>query len=290
MKTGHILKQEWKEKILKELKGKKNLDDLVFTIQKGLVTDALLLEEDRIYNDDLFSFPDQPSFGLSIKEQGTNKDIIESLKCGASSVCVMGKAEWNWKALLKDIHLDYIHLYVVADNNFNMNWNGIVPDNINQSQHITYISDNSIIHMVDSYSDGTLINDLKSVLKDSDGGIILNISDHFILNISLLRAIRSIVQKTRPEVKILVQLSPNGKSEEYDLIQFSTQAMSAISGGADCILYPFNTSMKPQQVARMMHIQNIIAMESQATSVKDPWKGAYLIEHVTQVLINELDQ
>ena len=32
--------------------------------------------------------------------------------------------------------------------------------------------------MVDSYSDGTLINDLKRVLKDSGGGIILNISDH----------------------------------------------------------------------------------------------------------------
>ena len=290
MKTAYILKQDWKEKIEKELRGKKNLDDLVFTIQEGMVTDSLLLEEDRVYNEELFSFPEETSFGLTIREQGTNKEIIESLKCGASSVCIMGKADWNWKKLLKDIHLEFIRLYIVAEYDVNIDWSGIGAGNINHQRHVTIISRNSLVNIIDSFSDGTLINDLKRVLKDSTGGIILNISDHFVLNIALLRAIRTIVQKTKSDVKILVQLSSNGKGEEYDLIQFSAQAMSAIAGGADTILYPFSTSTNPQQVARMMHIQNIIAMESRANSVKDPWKGAYLIEHVTKILIHELEK
>lgn len=288
MKAEHILKQDWKEKIEKELRGRKNLADLVFTIQDGMAADPLLQEEDRIYNDELSTFPDHTSFGLSVNHQDSNKAIIESLKCGASSICIHGHKDWQWNELLDGIHLDYIKLFLVADENYNNVWKAMGIKKDLSERHITIVPKDTLVDVEKSFSGGTLTEDISRIVNFSPLAIILHLSDQYILNIALLRAIRIMFQKNKSDAKIIVRLTPKEISEEYDLIQFSAQAMSAMAGGADYIFYPFTQKSSPQQVAKMMHVQNVITMESHATAVKDPWKGAYLIEHITQILVREI--
>ena len=105
---------------------------------------------------------------------------------------------------------------------------------------------------------------------------------HILVN-NLLKAYHS---KTRIIVNAQVGEQSISKKENQNLIQFTSQAMSAVIGGVDSLTLPASDKQGEggesdfgKRLAR--NVQSIMQMESFMNKVVDPAAGSYYIEQLT---------
>ncbi|NNF36365.1 MAG: hypothetical protein HKN68_19840 [Saprospiraceae bacterium] len=285
MEFPKISKEEWKAKIEAELKGRKTLDELKYQIGKELDIDVLLQEEDRFKLEELSSFPDIPSYGIYFEGNPSNQIILESLVRGASSLYLEGETILGWDQLLDGVNMSYITFIV---NDISQAENSEVSSKLSRKDTIE-LQEERIIDLDRQLKEETLIESLKEVIQ-SNGNIGLRMNDAVIMNVSLMRAIRSISEKRGRKDKLIAFIGSGEEALEYQLIRYTTQAIAAISGGCDHILFPIHEDCTEKDASKIIHISNVLTHESRMTRFNDPWKGAYVIEKITKEFIEKIEK
>lgn len=130
------------------------------------------------------------------------------------------------------------------------------------------------------------------------------IGKNYFLQIAKLRAIRKFwlelqekwgIENPQPAFIFaqfpLLEQSPNANT---NLIQATTQAMSAVIGGVDVLTVlpneKINDEAKPSDFSRRMarNVQHILKLESHFDWVNDPAAGSYFIENLTEKLLESM--
>jgi methylmalonyl-CoA mutase len=127
----------------------------------------------------------------------------------------------------------------------------------------------------------------------------LSVGTSYFLEMAKLRALRVLWSnlaeaygiKGAPFPRLMAHLAFESQTEDIhqNMIRASTQAMSAVLGGADQLyVAPANASLKERstpftrRIAR--NVQHILRLEAHIGQVADPAAGSYYIEKLTQVL------
>lgn len=285
MEFPKISKEEWKAKIEAELKGRKSLDELKYKIGKELDIDILLQEEDRISSKGFSSFPEIPHFGIYFEAKPHNHTILESLAKGASALYLKGMASKEWNKSLEGVNLNYITLIV----NDKLQVENSEIKSIISRDHTLELQEHRIINLDDHLEEGTLIDSIKEMFK-TDGNVGIKLNDAIIMNISMMRALRNLLEKSGRENKLIAFIGKGDEALEYQLIRYTTQSMAAISGGCDYILFPIHRDCTEKEASQIIHISNVLTHESRINRFTDPWKGAYVIEKITHELIDKIEK
>ncbi len=127
-----------------------------------------------------------------------------------------------------------------------------------------------------------------------------SIGTSYLLEIAKLRALRSVVSSIEKHRKISIELKIESITSnsclspidtDSNLLRLTTSAMSSILGGSDIItiLPPDalsdNKSLNSQRLAT--NIAHVLKEEALLDNIKDPLKGAYIIEEITHKLKTE---
>jgi len=127
----------------------------------------------------------------------------------------------------------------------------------------------------------------------------LSVGTSYFLEIAKMRALRllwaNLVEaygiEDAPFPRVMAHLAYESQTDDVhqNMIRASTQAMSAVLGGADQLyVAPANASLKEQstpftrRIAR--NVQHILRLEAHVGRVSDPAAGSYYLEKLTQVL------
>jgi len=139
---------------------------------------------------------------------------------------------------------------------------------------------------------GSLFSRLTSILdSEIQYGFIdlnVNIGKSYFLNIAKLRAIHLIVKNLMKIYSQSGEASHNISSDEnHNLIQFTSQAMSAVIGGVDSLRIPASDDFGLNQGSTFRkrlsrNTQSLMQMESFMANVLDPSAGSYYIESLTE--------
>lgn len=139
----------------------------------------------------------------------------------------------------------------------------------------------------------TLLYLVKDAEKDAEIDVLID--PNFFLSIAKFRAVRyMLTEMGREDITIIAMSTTHNKSyadvENY-LIRLTTEAMSAIIGGADKVhLLPYN-AMRQNDEFGIRITDNILILlkeESFLANVKDPLSGSYLIENLTANFIDSV--
>lgn len=160
------------------------------------------------------------------------------------------------------------------------------------------------IYSLDNWIDLPCESDLEVavlvyLIKNSEKNEQINvrIDPNFFLSIAKFRAIRYILSDLRREdIVIIANSSLYNKSYsdvENNLIRLTTEAMSAIIGGADKVnLLPYNYLRQNDEFGKRItdNILLLLNEESYLSNVKDPLFGSYLIENLTAEFVNSVNE
>ena len=128
----------------------------------------------------------------------------------------------------------------------------------------------------------------------------MQLDDTYFLNIAKIRAVKilwNLIVKNwkkslKPTITIEIHLTSNTQSqdENYNKIKATTQAMSAVIGGADRLyIYPsdvFKNKKGTKNANRLaLNIQHLMQLESYMDRVVDPAAGSYFLEKLTDDLV-----
>ena len=128
----------------------------------------------------------------------------------------------------------------------------------------------------------------------------MQLGDSYFLNIAKIRAtkilwnliVKNWKKSLKPSITIEIHLTSNTqtKDENYNKIKATTQAMSAIIGGADRLyIYPsdvFKNKKGTKNANRLaLNIQHLMQLESYMDRVVDPAAGSYYLEILTDDLV-----
>lgn len=131
-----------------------------------------------------------------------------------------------------------------------------------------------------------------------DSAIIeLRIDSNFFLSIAKFRVMRYVLSNDYKIPYKMIAYNPNFNKSITDnknnIIRLTTEAMSAIIGGADDIrLTPFNSTRENDEFGKRVteNIKIILNNESNIDFVKDPLAGAYLVENLTQKFLDSINE
>lgn len=134
---------------------------------------------------------------------------------------------------------------------------------------------------------------VKDAEKDAEIDVLID--PNFFLSIAKFRAIiYMLTEMGREDITIIAMSTTHNKSYadvENNLIRLTTEAMSAIIGGADKVdLLPYN-AMRQNDEFGIRITENILILlkeESFLANVKDPLSGSYLIENLTANFIESV--
>ena len=282
-----IDKQQWLKKITKELAGRKTLDSLKQELDGSVISDPLLLHEDQVINEDIFSFPSRCHNGLYIDKEIHSDDLLEYLQLGISGLYIENLSDESVNELLKEVELSYLFTIIQSSgecHNKLIN-NGSVKSTLTICDPIQQFS------ITDSLQAGSLVKDLKAhITTATTTGILgIELNDHFLTQIAIFRASRILLQnKCDGNFKIVGFTSPTQDSDEANLIALTNQALAAKIGGLDMILMSRTSHDDAVSIKRHLHICNILDMESEMDQLNDPIKGSYYLEHLTKQLVDIL--
>ena len=175
---------------------------------------------------------------------------------------------------------------------------GLIPS---ATLGVTLMSDNESL-LVEALKKGNdileTINNLGLDIKNHHSQIQFSISinDNYFASIAKIRALKLLWQNVLTawdkdlvaNSPIEVHLTPNSQTEEdnYNKIKATTQAMSAVIGGADRLyIYPSdafqneNGTTFSRRIA--LNVHHLLEQESYLDRVIDPSAGSYFIEELT---------
>lgn len=292
---------EWKAKADDDLKGKKSSDDLLFYVDNDIQISPFLTNAPK----------PEPITGIWTKSgvlvkgnswREINSKAIKMLKLGAQSLVIEIDESVDFKVLFDDIYLEIIDVYLKVDNlniektskklkeylgyHYNeKNTNVFICRFIFQLENEATFSERmkSFSQYCSSISDASAINNY----------VFLSLKKDFLSQIAELRAIRQYWQMAGKNPKHLtiisyIEDSMLRNTEIHPLIIANYLLMSAYFGMSDVVLgVSFGDD---EEMARLnLNIQHIFKEESYLNFVSDPTAGSYLIERITNELLNTVD-
>ncbi len=275
--------QEWKDKIISDLKG----DDYT----KKLVSELENIEIQPIYNSasyvDLgeiklpndwipFQFIDATNSTLA------NKKALEALNNNIDGIHFSNPTNLN--VLLKNISVEHISIkFSNYSEDFLNQWNTFRKEKNISVEGI--LSENSI-----DVKGGTAKEQIeyalrKGIKNGTNPYFHFQIGSNFFLEIAKLKSFRLIwKEKTGNEAFIYCETSKDNKETEFEynnLLKTTTECMSAIFGGANAISvhsYSKKNTDFSDRIARNQ--QTILRKESFLNKVIDPSKGSYYVNYL----------
>jgi methylmalonyl-CoA mutase len=232
--------------------------------------------------------------------------FIEMIHLSFSGQWVWQHADMLWanlKAVIaaREIAAENINITIAAD-----------PSNSEAiNELLIQVADYQNISIIDLYCNGNTAQQLQQLIKASKTllsrhaglrkrmQLHLPIGNSFMLEIAKLRALRLLWQshidsESLPIIHAFTAPNTLTESADYNKIMATTQAMSAILGGADKIsVTPSDTAQNPasspfaRRIAR--NVQHLLRLESHLDKVIDPAAGSYYIEEMTRQLVGLVD-
>ncbi len=323
--------QEWAEKITTDLKGKP-LEELSW-ITQGIQGQPFYTNEEASTFKGAFKnqHPEPEKFGhrywinfqyIDVKEDSeANGKALHALNNGAEGVIFHCHALPNFKKLLKDIQLKYCSVSFNLDplvhiGHFTKEYRSyIIEQGVERNDVHGHLINHTPLHQEDFPDFKTACyrfqpkGDLKTELtefvdnldpqnKASQLTVFCQLSDDYFIEIAKFRALRHLLTEKYGKGFDIIGYTNDWTEELEDnhshLLHATTQAMSAIIGGADGIVVkPFYSVFpdKPELAERMArNISTILRDESYLGKTIDPAEGSYYIESLTQYLIGEAEE
>lgn len=311
-------KEIWKNKIISDLKGKKNYSDLDYVMDKNIVLEACQTEVSYTDNNPLLFNPCGAGADIRMKDStAANEAAHWLLQSGIQAVRFEMSANSEVAVLLKDIDPAYVWIdldmascpesMVSEVQNHIMNH---YPDHANQfiNHHQTkdMLPDSNIFIVIADIDLKDQVSDqLMHMFKNVKQNLYRNYHSHPAIRIAtgplipdtiaMLRAIRMIwntllsdekhlnVQKTMPRILLHPDMKMLHEDRDLRLIQMTYMMFSAYAGGAD-IMYglPVHKTEDLEYARLSLNIPHIFNEESKLNKVTDPFAGSYFIENATR--------
>lgn len=281
--------QEWLDKINKDLKGAKTVEELQYIIDEGLVlpavqayspTDNAIVQRQQA----------DPIVAIQLDTKSGEK-LTPWLELGANMLILDSYADTDWAEVLDGVILDYINIliypmesgaYAYAERYFRdagADMNRIHNLDGRQLIHVPYTLDltEQLVDMCTRW-----------LLKDSHKSIIiLDAQEDFLAEIAKLRAARILManleKATSQEIDLSILSHTHAHDDKvHELIQSSYMSLSAIIGQADGVVA---SPRDRKYLSNHIHISNLLTMESRIDKVIDPSAGSNLIESMTDELV-----
>ena len=281
--------EEWKEKIINDLK-QKTYNDLISNIE-GIKIEPCYTST-SISNIFSVELPDKWISCQEIRStdsESANKEALLALKNGINGLIINNPR--NLEELLKKINIQDIYInFKNHDISFIKKWKKYIKDkqidsSLEKIKKTILVKGKTAKEQID-YA-------IKKGLDDQgDIQFTFNIGSNFFLEIAKLKAFRILWKyKTGYNPFILCQTSELNKETKFEynnILRSTTESMSAIFGGANAILINPYTKDANDFAARISRNQlNILKTESHLDKVIDPSKGSYYIEYLISELLKE---
>lgn len=292
-----ISPEEWKQKIIKDLKGDE-FEKLIWHSKEGIdVLPFYTKEDNQKYQ---LSIPENQSENWLITERilvddilSSNKKALSSLQQGANAIVFdlqhKSISESEIELLIKDILIDiapiYFDNYVHENkNNLELSVKNSCPTTIRIPQ-LDSIIDELVFALING-----------STTKIIPTHFSFYITQNYFLEMAKLRAFRWLwkqvcdVKNISNDLFLQCETSKNKRNEidEYtNILRNTTEAMSAILGGCDSLIINShdvanNDTDFGKRIARNIH--HVLKYESYFADINDAIKGSYYIEYLTYQL------
>lgn len=321
-----VSKEEWLEKVTKDLKGKKSIDSFNWELD-GMEFTPFYHADDK--NGGFPLINEKPNNSWEIGERiivsdykTANEQALAALQKGANALLFIFDKKpslENLTILLKDIQHEWIsthfnidiiedYIKIIQSKNQNaaeINCSFPIDDILKIENYINELPLFSISVDTLNFNVSMVIktgNDLLEKIYDTGLDVKkyhskiqfnITIDDNYFASIAKIRALKicwaQILQAwgvSSTDCHISVHIVTLDEDEHYNKIKATTQAMSAVIGGADILyIYPSDAFKNPngttfsRRIA--LNVQHLMQQESYLDRVVDPGAGSYFIEELT---------
>lgn len=208
-------------------------------------------------------------------QQTLRKETIDSVLSKKISSAIAINSIYDKSQVIKYFDLQFQKKFIDNSNNYSLsNFTDLQCESDMEVAYLLYLVKNS------------QKNDIIEVLIDPN----------FFLSIAKFRAIRYLLSEMgREDITIIAKSTEHNKSYsdiENNLIRLTTEAMSAIIGGADKVdLLPYNSMRQNDEFGKRItnNILILLNEECYLSNVKDPLSGSYLVENLTAKFIESVN-
>lgn len=284
---------EWKNKIIKDLKGEA-FDKLIWHTKEGIEVLPFYTKEDNLNYQ--LNIPEKQTKGWQITERIfvgeiliANNEALHALEYGATALVFdLQDKSFNRveiENLVKNILLD------IAPISFENYYEGneIILESVVKNSCVATIK----ISPQETITD-ELVFALQQGIQQTGNYFSFSVGQNYFFEIAKLRAFRWLWKqvcdlKNQPYhifIQCETSLGNFSKEEENsNMLRNTTSAMSAILGGCDSLIinsHDANNTAFGKRIAR--NINHILHHESYFNEIQDAAKGSYYIEYLTSQL------
>jgi len=304
---------DWLKKANIDLKGNKRAEDFKYQVCDGLECSPFLTEGDVISVKPIYGTSTKSGVHILTDQPSTaNSKAMSMLSYGAEALSFVIYDTWDLDILFDNIYLDMVSVILKVKGNIELVRNK-VHDYV-QKYYSGKSTNIIIISAQEKHGPGLhlkyeqtvadrllLVKDyFKEISLDTSTSatiIVLDLKKDFLAQIAELRAIRKSIElykTSHPEMKsdilLISQIHPDVYNSEqiHPLIISNYLIMSSYLGRSD---FSFGVSFEDdEEAARLcLNIQHIFKEESSLGHVSDPVAGSYIIEKLTEQMLNLLE-
>ncbi len=284
---------QWLEKIKKDLKGQKNVEDLDYSTENLRFNNFEDISKNETFEPLVQQHPKSCVMCAGKNSHEKNVLALAFLELGVEALGFEIGAEDDVQVLFKDIYLDMIDVLCFYDEDstlekfqnsstHNSNHNIIFIRKNQKLEHVTLSENKSFEERIKTFKSLVGQEDCTSLF------VRLSLKNEFLPQIAELRAYNRIWSQTKKSGDLIIAaempfLSVED-SEVHPLIIYNYLNMSARMGMANYIIHPPFESV--DELARLtLNINHILTEESRFSVVSDPIAGAYIIEQMTETIV-----
>ncbi|MBK9256023.1 MAG: hypothetical protein IPM42_11080 [Saprospiraceae bacterium] len=313
-------KHKWVEKIISDLKGKKDYSDLDYKIDENISLEAVQMSSEYPVEKPLNVRTPQWGTAVNISDDiEANKVALKFLETGLHSLRFSIIDNTDFDVLFPNIlpeyvtlHLDFSACSASGLNRFT-DWYSL---NIANKKHTFIIQSNEEKHLPENHlrilyqfntqdSVSTRLSDMlqsfyvkKESLNINNVAVLFEAGKDFLTAIAIIRAIRilwanflkMIGKDTTIPIFIIVQPSVSSLTSDQNLqlIELTYIQLSAYLGTADLVYgLPVSDAENKEYARLSLNIHHIFNEESKLNKVLDPAAGSYFIENATNKIAEE---
>lgn len=285
--------QEWIAKANADLKGKIEAESLRYEVEEGFSFSPFLTHNEVIQMPSMNG--PKTMAGIQIMYENTKEANIKAkdmLNNGAEVIAFDVNKNTNFSELLDGIFLEMITLilYTYDEASVKPIMNDYLLQNyINKKTNVIIVSpENSLYLDVKTNFKERIIKVQNYIEKELKAYlIIVDLKRDFLAQISEMRAVRRLSEMKNRQVFIVALTTKDvfENAEVHPLIITNYLLMSAYLGMCNVAFgIPYD---KDRELARLsLNIHNVLKEESGFNFVADPTAGAYVIEKITQELLD----
>ncbi len=277
-------KEVWLKGLQKEL-GEATAESLNWTFAEGMKTTPYAPSHKSLH---LKSFPTVFKVGAWI-QTGSAEEIMDALMGGAESLFFSsGKLD---TVALNGVLGNIIQFQTAneADLKAIKSWYDQAGFSADEWYGAIFTQQDSTV-VIEGSTTEAVVQSIQKQYANLNGDccqVVYHTTGSYFFDIAVLRVIRFILEQTQPQPQIQVIAKGIGDADAYnDLLRLSTQALSAVLGGANSIvLQPIAHEQAHQAQRWARNILHLIREESRFENRADFGNGAYFIEQIVDQIL-----